>query len=433
MCNSKQDIIRKDVQKLESELAPAFESIFSEIEIMESDVLNKHGERRQAITEFGRKCHKVVDIVMTKYLSDSKEIERRDLDSIKSLKAKIQDQKSSVKSEIQEKHSILESKDAFKLASYTSKNNEYRDVPSWFELKIPPFHPNELSELALFQLIGEIPETEKTYIRGHVLEEPEIVGTVSTGNHETNRVNCIPNTNEFYVCGVSEIIKRMNTEGELLEMITTKSKTSPSNLTVNREGDLIYTDVDDKNIYIVKNGQIRCLIRLFKWTPRGICSTSSDDLLVALLLKGDTKIVRYSDSTVTQEIQYKDTGEPLYHDPASMEENKNGDIVVSNWATNTVVVVNNEGKFKFEYKGNHQNNLEDTFTPDGVATDSMCHILIADRNNHIVHVIDRNGQILVYIDSCNIQYPYDLSTDSKDMLFVAEFKTDLVKVIKYLK
>jgi hypothetical protein len=49
-----------------------------------------------------------------------------------------------------------------------------------------------------------------------------------------------------------------------------------------------------------------------------------------------SKVARYSGSTVTQEIKYSDTGEPLYSDPISVTENKNLDIVVSNFGKKSV-------------------------------------------------------------------------------------------------
>jgi hypothetical protein len=142
-----------------------------------------------------------------------------------------------------------------------------------------------------------------------------------------------------------------------------------------------------------------------------------------------SKVVRYSGSTVTQEIQYRDTGEPLYSIPDFITENKNLDIVVSD--RKRVVVVNREGKFRFSYGGNTR--TEKSFNPRGVTTDSMCHILIADYDDHAIHIIDQNGLFLQYIDNCNLQKPLCLSTDQSDMLFVAEYETGLLKQIKYLE
>ncbi|XP_048767569.2 uncharacterized protein LOC125674466 [Ostrea edulis] len=448
---SRKKLIEKDTEELESKIAPVFELILSEIEEMLSNALQKHGERQQVITEFGKKCHTLVDIVINRYLSDSKKIAKQDGDSVQTLKSKFEKIQSSIQSTTYENHSILASNDLSKFTSYASRNEELRIVPSRFELTVPPLDLKELTEETLKQLIGVIPTSIKTDIPGQVLqvispvssvnkpnrkllEKLEVLAGLNTGYTNTYRIYCIPNIDEFYVCGDSNIIRHMNTEETLLEEIKTKSRKYPTDLTVTREGHLVYADTDwyDRSINMQKNGKIECLIRLQGWIPLGICSTSTDDLLVTMVSNyGQSKVVHYSGSTVTQEIQYSDTGKPLYSNPAFITENKNLDIVVSNFDTKTAVVVDKEGKFKFSYNGNLQSKFR-SFTPNGVTTDSMCHILIADRDNHVIHIIDQNGQFLRYIDTCNLHKPYDLSTDSSDMLFVTEYETGIVKRLKYL-
>ncbi|XP_048767484.2 uncharacterized protein LOC125674391 [Ostrea edulis] len=440
---SRKQLIEKDTKELESNIAPVFESILSEIEEMLSNVLQKHGERQQVITEFGKRCHTLIDIVINRYLNDSKKIAKQDGDSIQTLKSEFEKLQSSIQSAIHENHSILASNDLSKFTSYASRNEQLRNVPSRFELTVPPLNPRELTEEALKQFIGVIPTSIKTDIPGQVLqvippvssvnkpnkkllEKPEVLAALNTGYSNTFRVCCIPNTDEFYVCGDSDIIRHMNTEGTLLEEIATKSGKYPADLTITRKGHLVYTNWGDSCINRQKNGKIECLIRLEGRIPQGICTTSTDGLLVTMVSNdGQSKVVHYSGSTVKQEIQYSDTDS----NPAFITENKNLDIVVSDTNTRAVVVVDKGGKFRFSYNGNLQ--LKKSFIPGGVTTDSMCHILIADRDNHVIHIIDQNGQFLWYINNCNLQQPYDLSTDNNDMLFVTEYETNIVKHIKY--
>ncbi|XP_056016759.1 uncharacterized protein LOC130053474 [Ostrea edulis] len=339
------------------------------------------------------------------------------------------------------------SNDLSKFTSYVSRNEELRNIPTRFELTVPPLDLRELTEERLCQIIRVIPPSMKSIIPGHilqvshpvssfnepnrkVLEKPEVLAVLNTGYRKTYRVCCIPNTNQFYVCGDTKTIRHMNTEGSIMEEIITKSGYTPYDLTVTREGHLVYTDLKNRSINRQKNGKIECLLRLEGWIPRAICRISTHDVLV-IMTTDDCKrseIVRYCTSTTTR-TQYNDNGKPIYFDPDFVTENKNLDFVVSNSNTKTVMVVDKEGKFRFNYNG----NLKKSFSPRGVATENMCNILIADRDNHVIHIIDQNGQFLRYIDTCNLHKPYDLSTDSSDMLFVTECDSGIVKQIKYLE
>lgn len=164
-----------------------------------------------------------------------------------------------------------------------------------------------------------------------------------------------------------------------------------------------------------------------------MCSTSSDELLVVIVNDNNnqTKIVRYSGSTETQSIQFDDKGKPLFSAtgnsdfPQCICENTNLDICVADIYNNAVVVVNQNGEFRFRYAPS------ELFYPVGIATDSQSRILISGRESDIIHIVDQDGYYLRYISNCYLQSPWGLCLDTKDNLFVAESATGKVKKIKY--
>lgn len=133
-------------------------------------------------------------------------------------------------------------------------------------------------------------------------------------------------------------------------------------------------------------------------------------------------------------IQYDERGENLYRYATFLAENGvNNDICVSDHGTNTVVVVNHEGKFRFVYHNILSQRKYDTFFPCSIVTDSQGHILIADGDNDCIHVIDCNRQFLCYIDNCNFAGVCGIDIDFADKLWIGEVDSGKIKVVEYLQ
>lgn len=112
-------------------------------------------------------------------------------------------------------------------------------------------------------------------------------------------------------------------------------------------------------------------------------------------------------------------------------ENGNGDICVADYIGKAVVVVNPDGEFRFNYKGNlSPNSIYISFQPCGIVTNVNEEILIIDDVMDSVHVIDRDGNFLRYIE-----YPSmgGLGIDADNNLVIGEEDTGKIRIIKYLE
>ena len=112
-----------------------------------------------------------------------------------------------------------------------------------------------------------------------------------------------------------------------------------------------------------------------------------------------SKVVKVISAAWTPtEFQYDNEGKDLYNSNCYdffLEENRNGDICVSD--TTALVVIDKRGNFRFRYHGKVFNTFEKPFKPMGVTTDPRGHILVADLENRCIDLLDQDGNFVRYI------------------------------------
>lgn len=116
-------------------------------------------------------------------------------------------------------------------------------------------------------------------------------------------------------------------------------------------------------------------------------------IFVGKVAHNDAKITRYMDGEKLVKVNdihtcrtCESTRERIYHYPAYLAENTNGDICASD-DNRCVVVVDKDYAFRFRYKG-HGNK---GFTPYGICTDESGQILILDSCSRCIHILNQDG------------------------------------------
>lgn len=261
-------------------------------------------------------------------------------------------------------------------------------------------------------------------IQAPATELPQLIIEDINLNNPGNNVFCSTikfclHDNTFWTCGAGTTISHFTLQGEWLESIETPTGNNPSDIAVKQDGCLVFSDHFDRSLW---NIQTHDVLRVTGWRPRAMCTTSSNDLLVFMISDDycSTKIGRYSGTTETQTI-YSGGGNHRLYSPDPFKyicENRNLDICVADNRDRAVVVVKGDGSFRFRYIG-FAIDIMSSFSFVGIATDSNCHILIADSRNECIHILDKVGHFLRYIKNCGLREPWGFCVDSSDNLFVA--------------
>ncbi|XP_062572382.1 uncharacterized protein LOC134234348 [Saccostrea cucullata] len=458
VCEEKKEKIFKERNELNETIYPTYQDIASAVQNRMSQLEKEYRDLSTAITKHGEDWHREIDKLVRKLKAEVDEMKNTQLQTLQKHLDEINKTMSDIKDENDSIEKTIDTNDLLNLFSITCNVDKYRNLPQKIVLSLPKFTSGKIQEIS--KLFGTLspsslssdkhgysmkttqisPEAGSSPPVKQLLDEPETVTTMYTGyDRYLYNVACL-SEEEIWTSGEDKAMKLYSiNQKSLLKSITTKSGNISWDIAVTKSGDLVYTDNRDRTVNIVKNEKIEEVIRLQNWRPRGVCSTSSGDLLVIMYSDDDkqTKVVRYSGSTEKQTIQFDDKSKhkPLYSSSPTYKyitENRNLDICVSDWDAKAVVVVNQAGKLRFRYTGHTPAPKNKPFYLLGITTDSQSHILTADCDNECVHIIDQDGQFLRYIN-CRLSDPWGLCIDTNDNLFVAQYYERQVKKIRYLQ
>ncbi|XP_022286647.2 uncharacterized protein LOC111099601 [Crassostrea virginica] len=447
--NEKKDHIQKDKEEIKKQLLPTFEEIASELENQIANIDVDYRKLTMEMSKHRKELHREVDKEINQREKEIDENKAKHLSILKKHLEEIKQLQSLMQETLHDLNEIMNSNETTPIIHYSSKNQEFSKLLPKVIVSMPRYIPKPIEKEELCSLIGKLiplsttleervftAKKPNTSVR-ELLDEPEVLNTIKTGHEKIFNVTCL-HEEEIWTSGQTADIEYFNTQGDLQKTTKTKSGSWPNDIAVYSDGALLYSDLKTKTVYKVKNDQTEEIIKLQGWTPTNLCVTSSGDLLVTMYSddKTQSKVVRYSGSTVKQTIQFDDDGQPLYSGNSNTKyitENRNLDICMADCEAGAVVVVNQAGKLRFRYTGPPSSTKNKPFQPLGITTDSQSRILTSDCYNQCVHILDVEGQFLRYIDNCDLKYPFGLGVDSDDSLFVCEGLKGNVKRIRHLK
>lgn len=252
-------------------------------------------------------------------------------------------------------------------------------------------------------------------------------------------ISCVT-PNKVWVCDDYSLVLTDTTSGDTLFSVKDVANYSWSGShTVNHECELIYRDKNQNIKKLCKDTKTRTLIEKPRtpWEKRCVyISPSTGDLLVGMYIYepdlNEAILNRYNDAgRQIQSIPHNDTA--FFSNPHYITENRNGDIVVSDFWLHAVVVTSSGGIHRFSYTGPSAGS---EMLPHGVCTDSLSHILVCDDNTKTVQMLDKDGHFLSVLLSKEspgiFDGPFSMSYDDKKQLLWVGTGNKTLSIYRYI-
>ncbi|XP_062604662.1 uncharacterized protein LOC134266439 [Saccostrea cucullata] len=426
-------------------LTSRIESNGAKIDQKISDMTEKFEEMEKKGENLRRIWNEEVDTIFNVLQSTIRTTKEKGIEALRSHQSMLQNSGTKLTLITQRNKEILESNKVSDATGYKQKVKKIV-FPMEFDVKIPSLKFKACPGSELNIELGEYKATLTQTSISTLTEEnsiliarkslDKVVASISSGIKPLGPIICI-GTHEAWARGQDKFIRRIDLRGSLKSRIATQCKLYPNDISVTKQGELIYSDYDSRTVNIVTKGKIETLITLPRgWYPGGLCFSRSGGILISMgnLDKSHNKIVRYLGGAAAKEID-KDEHNQHYFKSGNygvyVEENINGDICASDMNAKKVLVFDKRGIIRFRYHGSPSRRIK-PFFPACIATDSLSQIIVTDVNNDCLHLLDENGHFLRCVDSCGLLSPIGLSVDSEGRLWVGCQESGDIKVIKYL-
>lgn len=449
ICETTRSTVKEDLEELRK-FRKEYEKVVGESKEELAKYTEESDKERDSLKELGKQWHQMIDKVIDKVGKDMDEIIQSDTKCLQDNTEEIQSALQDVKDSIKANEDILQDDRFTRLLSYASKNDAFRIIPIRPAIKTAKIVPVNVKEGDIIPKLIHFQRSIRTKLPGYslnrtgdvssistksLLPEPELIATVKTNCKQLKGI-CHNEDDRVWIYGTDEILREVDITGTVQNCITAISKNSQKDIAKNKMGEIVFSHLSDECVNIVREGKISKLLDLSGWIPFGVTFNADDDLMVCMRREDyqESKVGIFSQGKLKKEIQFDETGKPLFSASRNnmyIKENANKDICVSDWNACAVIVLKSSGELRFRYTGNLSRSFKQ-FYPHGIVTDNYCRILVVDRKNDCLHVIDSNGKFLTYI-TCSLQDPYVLSMDPDENVWVGEYDTGCVKVIRYLE
>ncbi|KAJ8309404.1 hypothetical protein KUTeg_014278 [Tegillarca granosa] len=226
----------------------------------------------------------------------------------------------------------------------------------------------------------------------------------------------------------------VSTNGKILRSI--KINFPVRGMTITKDGKLLLS-TEGRIKQLLDTGEVTDLVQVGRFNANGIYVSDRNEVLVCLYKDDVGELIRRltPEGQTIQTISHDKNGSQLFAWPWYIAETKEGDIWVSDYTEECIIVINNKSEPKFKYNGPSHIKMDKQFYPRGMISNRLGQIVVIDRGNEAVHLVDKDGHFVKFIltKDDGLNGPYSLSQDNEGTIWVGCASRKIVIIAKYLK
>ena len=396
----------EEMKNLRETMVNEWEDVLKQAQAITAKYIDDIEKIEKDLEAHAKEMHKQVDIILSKSQESLQQMKMADLDKLQEQEKYLSDR---LKKEVQRFEDQIRDTDPYVLLQF-KKGTQQIKPPSLKTVSGPVFTPGQIDTEFLEQMFGQL---------SRLLRDNTSVQYQFSVDTSIPRIACVEQGLAWVA--TENKLQLMDRSGSVKDKI--KIDFDIKDMALTSDGDLLLADYWGRCIKSVSQRRKMSTLFSTSGTPWGLCCLHNDDLVVAFYY--DRGVIIYSrDGEIRQTLDNID-----FRCPWKVAVNKiNQDICVCD--EDKLIAVEANGKLRYEYTG--QGDSE--FRPVDVCTDQMGHVLIIDRHNDRIHILDQEGRFIHYILTAEqgLYQPGTMDVDKEGYVWVREWDGS-IKVAKYLQ
>ena len=168
--------MQKDLQDFAKSIYPNYQEAATNIPVQRANV-NKHSQKlTTALDKQGEALHTEIDTIIRRMKSKIEDMDAQHIAAIDQQEDAINHTITEITQVILDLKRLLDTSDVCLVSEYTSRTEEFKNLPAQFQVTLPAFTPQEINREQIRQQIGSLSELALTFL----LDEPRILTDIQT-------------------------------------------------------------------------------------------------------------------------------------------------------------------------------------------------------------------------------------------------------------